>query len=317
MKRDHLIILFVMVIFAILIAGKQSLFVIVPGIEKEGWERYEMKWGSQALKMSNGETKTLSEMGIPPEVIGDFSEELITGKFYVATEQFHNTDLTFNYTMYCKSRIPSSELEFFDVFIHEPGLTNNPIITIPFILEGEPNNDYKWHRMWKEEWNHTSENILTVLVVDRISEEGFKCYEVYKHHNTWGRFCSEFGYIVRIFVDSEYADCNVSLYDVKIDDHRFDPICGNRICEENETVENCFSDCYIPPNCGDNTCTEEESCNNCAADCGICPIVCGDGICLEGEICNKDCEEPNNLLIWVIVLIVVFVYLIKKKVIKI
>jgi len=57
----------------------------------------------------------------------------------------------------------------------------------------------------------------------------------------------------------------------------YDPDCGGKIC-------------------GDGICDEEESCSSCAGDCGSCgdDTYCGDGICNGNEACGtceKDCGE--------------------------
>jgi len=67
-------------------------------------------------------------------------------------------------------------------------------------------------------------------------------------------------------------------------------VCGNGVCEGNETCENCESDCgACPAVCGDGICEGDENCSNCEIDCGACPAVCGDGICEGDENCSN-CE---------------------------
>lgn len=70
------------------------------------------------------------------------------------------------------------------------------------------------------------------------------------------------------------------------------PTCGNGICEEGETPENCPQDCG--PICGDGICDPGEE-DTCPEDCVIGP-VCGNGFCEEGETpetCPEDCGEPK------------------------
>ncbi len=53
------------------------------------------------------------------------------------------------------------------------------------------------------------------------------------------------------------------------------PVCGDTLCELNETCASCPGDCGICV-CGDGTCDANESCITCVADCGACPSVGGD-----------------------------------------
>ncbi|MFN3528263.1 MAG: hypothetical protein ACK4YO_04095, partial [Candidatus Altarchaeaceae archaeon] len=75
-------------------------------------------------------------------------------------------------------------------------------------------------------------------------------------------------------------------------------ICGDGICEGNETYENCPSDCKKPIICGDGICEGNETYENCPSDCKK-PIICGDGIC-EGnetcETCEQDCGKCNYII---------------------
>ena len=61
--------------------------------------------------------------------------------------------------------------------------------------------------------------------------------------------------------------------------------CGDGVCYGSETRSSCYSDCGY---CGDNYCTGPETVSSCRADCG----VCGDGICSGPETahsCHDDC----------------------------
>ncbi len=65
-------------------------------------------------------------------------------------------------------------------------------------------------------------------------------------------------------------------------------VCGDTLCDELETAENCPEDC--PAFCGDGDCTSQaEDCGSCPEDCGDC--TCGDGTCNVGECasCEADC----------------------------
>ncbi len=104
-------------------------------------------------------------------------------------------------------------------------------------------------------------------------------------------------------------------------------VCGDKICNNNETCDTCPSDCgaclkaqcedsvdndndgfvdfpadigctsakdndesnIILPVCGDNLCNGAETCKTCAGDCGKCPVeaVCGDNSCNGTETCNS------------------------------
>jgi len=68
-------------------------------------------------------------------------------------------------------------------------------------------------------------------------------------------------------------------------------VCGNKICESGENVNNCPQDCA--GTCGDGICNPYyESRNNCPQDCGQVQPVCGNNVCESGENvnnCPKDC----------------------------
>jgi len=70
--------------------------------------------------------------------------------------------------------------------------------------------------------------------------------------------------------------------------------CGDHICNNGETNEDCPVDCPVnPPSgpvCGNGRCESGENHTNCSADCG--PPVCGNGVCEVGETinnCREDC----------------------------
>lgn len=47
----------------------------------------------------------------------------------------------------------------------------------------------------------------------------------------------------------------------------------------------------LPPVCGDGVCDGDESVLSCGADC---PVVCGDGVCSDGEDCAADCAQGQT-----------------------
>ncbi len=67
-------------------------------------------------------------------------------------------------------------------------------------------------------------------------------------------------------------------------------LCGNGICEEDETTETCPVDCPMTPECGNGICEppeDPETCSDCLED-----IVCGDAVCEfpeTAETCPEDC----------------------------
>jgi hypothetical protein len=71
--------------------------------------------------------------------------------------------------------------------------------------------------------------------------------------------------------------------------------CGDHICNNGETNEDCPVDCPLnpPPSgpvCGNGRCETGENHTSCPADCG--PPVCGNGKCEPGESinnCREDC----------------------------
>lgn len=63
--------------------------------------------------------------------------------------------------------------------------------------------------------------------------------------------------------------------------------CGDNICSNDETCENCPADCGTCQYCGNGVCDPGEDCVSCPGDCGKCPSICGDGSCSEGEDCHN------------------------------
>jgi lysophospholipase L1-like esterase len=64
-------------------------------------------------------------------------------------------------------------------------------------------------------------------------------------------------------------------------------VCGDAVCDPDETPASCPEDC--PDVCGDGLCTGSEDPASCSADC---PDVCGDGLCTGSEDttnCPADC----------------------------
>ena len=82
--------------------------------------------------------------------------------------------------------------------------------------------------------------------------------------------CCEYGYVYPIDDDSSGENT-----------------CGNGICDEKETCDNCLTDCGEC--CGDGTCNYGETCLTCEEDCGPCDEdnICGDGICSGDEVCDE------------------------------
>ena len=77
------------------------------------------------------------------------------------------------------------------------------------------------------------------------------------------------------------------------------PVCGDGICSGNE-AKTCPEDCPDPPpppadECGDGICGETETPEECPADCGA-PGECNDdGVCNEGEDCLSCADCPGVL----------------------
>ncbi len=97
--------------------------------------------------------------------------------------------------------------------------------------------------------------------------------------------------------------------------------CGDNICGEGETQQNCPGDCGVIFSCGNAKCDNTESRQSCPEDCGLqdtscgngiceitednnefdtcpqdCQVLCGDGICSEGESCSIDCSVEEKWL---------------------
>ncbi len=70
------------------------------------------------------------------------------------------------------------------------------------------------------------------------------------------------------------------------------PVCGDNMCNGDETAFSCPLDCGAPPiMCGNNICELGETAQSCPADCGFIP-TCGNAMCEEGETaltCPSDC----------------------------
>jgi len=48
-------------------------------------------------------------------------------------------------------------------------------------------------------------------------------------------------------------------------------VCGNGLCDGNETCSDCPGDCGVCPQCGDGQCNGLDTCTSCPQDCGGCP----------------------------------------------
>lgn len=80
-------------------------------------------------------------------------------------------------------------------------------------------------------------------------------------------------------------DNEVSSFKVKMSVFTPQVICGDGICEGNETISSCRADCGY---CGDDVCYGSETASSCRTDCGY----CGDGVCYGSETissCRADC----------------------------
>ena len=86
------------------------------------------------------------------------------------------------------------------------------------------------------------------------------------------------------------------------------PVCGNNICEQEETYNTCPQDCQSQI-CGDGKCDSGETRENCCVDCGciggmkcqagkcVKTEICGDGICSiheNYEKCKEDCPSGSK-----------------------
>lgn len=74
------------------------------------------------------------------------------------------------------------------------------------------------------------------------------------------------------------------------------PVCGDGICQSNETADSCPADCAGMRGryCGNGICDFGEDHNNCPDDCPVLSAVCGDGRCEPGETaetCPSDCKH--------------------------
>lgn len=73
------------------------------------------------------------------------------------------------------------------------------------------------------------------------------------------------------------------------------PYCGDGKCDSNkgETAITCSVDCTGGSVCGDGICNADETCSSCEADCGVCPPPS----CNNDSVCNigEDCHScPND-----------------------
>lgn len=80
-----------------------------------------------------------------------------------------------------------------------------------------------------------------------------------------------------------------------------DSVCGDGVCDEDETVDSCPADCEetTDAECGNGVCEDGESVANCSEDCKpTAPVVrCGDGVCEEDETadnCAIDCDAAYD-----------------------
>lgn len=78
-------------------------------------------------------------------------------------------------------------------------------------------------------------------------------------------------------------------------------VCGNGICERDESWQTCPEDCEIPAGeeaiCGDGVCEKEENRINCPSDCGPQHTFCGDGVCEMPETI-ENCPEDCIVISW-------------------
>jgi hypothetical protein len=61
-------------------------------------------------------------------------------------------------------------------------------------------------------------------------------------------------------------------------------VCGDGVCNWNESCDSCSQDCGTCSPCGDGICGQNESCWSCDSDCGFCPDPGpGPGCLMQGE----------------------------------
>jgi len=75
------------------------------------------------------------------------------------------------------------------------------------------------------------------------------------------------------------------------------PVCGNNVCEQEETFNTCPQDCPTQI-CGDGKCDQGETRENCCVDCGcIGGMKCQNGKCVKTEICGDEiCSIHENYM---------------------
>lgn len=86
--------------------------------------------------------------------------------------------------------------------------------------------------------------------------------------------------------------CGMQCVETIIDSCTEPSVCGDELCEGDETYETCPADCPAPTTCGDGTCEGDETETSCPDDCAP-ATVCGDGVCEAGEsgsTCPGDCR---------------------------
>jgi hypothetical protein len=72
------------------------------------------------------------------------------------------------------------------------------------------------------------------------------------------------------------------------------PVCGDAVCNANETCSSCSQDCGNCPVCGDNVCNNNENCNSCSHDCGVCQGGSSGGGGGGGIIRKKPTNSSTN-----------------------
>lgn len=76
-----------------------------------------------------------------------------------------------------------------------------------------------------------------------------------------------------------------------------DAVCGDAVCDGDETSASCPNDCGEAPRCGDGVCNGTETRPSCPGDCGAPAPVCGNGTCETGEdatTCAADCDDGGG-----------------------
>jgi len=109
-------------------------------------------------------------------------------------------------------------------------------------------------------------------------EEENECVPDWKCTDWSPAECPETGVQTRTCVDENGCDVAEEDHpDVLRNCEYTGSVCGNDICEDDETCSTCEADCGACPVaptgtiCGNDICEDDETCSTCEADCGACP----------------------------------------------